>query len=205
MIKNFGEFLNEWDNAKVYDEPYYYIHAENIGGMYNGYNYHQMQRLMFSSSQFLMTIAAVNNLAKTKAKYKPLADQGMSLVAPIREFIDQVGSWVNRRGESYASKSNHYKNIERTLAKFKMDMSDHDRAVVSDIPKDLQIGMKWLIDILEFFRDSDMEKNFGDSTVSRKTTVKNVKLNLVKLNSLIDQIQKFIGELKKSDLNKKTK
>ena len=192
----FEEFLNEWDSKDVYDEPYFYKHAEQINGIYNGFNYHQMQKLMSSSSQFLMTIAAVYNLAKTDSKYEKLAEEGKKLVDPLVNFLDIVAKWENKKGVAFSAKSNHYKNIPLTLKKFDQELSNHDKLVIKDIPTDIKINAKSLLDILEFFQDVDFEENFGDEEVTDK------KLDLTKLEALITGIEKYVANLEKSDLNK---
>lgn len=195
-IKLFENFLNEWESKDVYDDKYSYSHAEGIGGMYNGFNYHQMQKLMFDTSQFFMTLVAIDKLSKEDHKYDGLADEGMALIDPMKEFADIVGDWKNRKGQTYASKSNHYKNIVFAMNQLKKEMSEHDRLVIKDIPTDIRVTFKSLVDIYEFFRDASLEKDFGDEEVTPE------KLDLDKLDKLITKIIAFIDKLSKSDLNK---
>ena len=190
-LKNFDDFIFEWENDKVYDTPYFYAHAKTINGIYNGFNYHQMQRIMFSTSQLLFLISALNKSSNSLAK------EGMDIVEPLMKFIEQIGSWENEKGIMYKDKSNHYKNIQSTMKQNfgHGELTQHDKAVLrpKDIKNYIDITIKWLIDMLEFFRDSDFESNFGT-----KNDKKNSKtLDLMKLNDLINKIEQFNTNLKK--------
>ena len=197
-IKLFENFLNEWKNKDVYDDPYLYKHAETIHGIYNGFNYHQMQKFMFDVSQVMMTIVAIDKLANTKKsnRYTDLSVDGMKLMDELKELAEIVGAWENDCGESYASKSNHYKNMRITFNEIGKKMTKHDELVIKDIPSDLRVTFSSLVDILKFFRDADLEKNFGDDEVTPE------KLDLKKLDEIIQHVRSFLEKLKKSDLNK---
>jgi hypothetical protein len=163
-------------------------HAKNSNQLYNGYQARQLNRFFYSSGQFLMTLAAINKLSKEDSKYKSLAEEGNKLKEPIVKFVEIVGTWSNGR-KQFKIENNHYNNIQFSLNRYDNEMVEHDKYVINDIQNDVKINCKFLIEIMEFIRDSEFE-NEGNLE------------DLQEFAELIESIKDYIEILKQSDLYK---
>lgn len=144
----------EWDPKVVYDDSFLY----SLGKNYNGYNYMTMRHLHFAGSQFIMTLAAINKLSKLDETYQMLAEMGNIVKDELYAILTETAAWSNGR-KTYSEESNHYKNIQFTFSHYDGPLSDHDKYVLRDIPRDMKYTMSKLVQFLTYIRDSEVESS----------------------------------------------